>query len=233
MEDTTKKEQTEEEIVPEKKFGKRILMAFIAIVASASVSLAGFFSEPAALLDREIKIPSAQVDVLVDDDDDEGDENEDRENKESFSEKARSLILRIPLAIRSTIGLAMWCIGWVLIKLVAILWIGVLAPLLTFLLRTILSFLIFAAVIAAVLKLLFPWLKLRDIFCRKNLILLLIISILFNLLDMMLPLVWDGYTSVRNTVLFVLYLTVSAAVLTFAVSRIRKIRKKLSMLMYG
>ena len=167
-----------------KKRGTKALMGLVALVASASVALAGFFSEPAALLDRDIKIPSPQVDVMVDDDDDEGDENQQNEEETSFREKAKSFILRIPWAIRSTVGVAMWSLGWVILKVLSVLWLGVLSPIVSFLLKCLLTFVLFAVLIAGVLKLLFPWLKLSDIFNKRNIIFLIIVSVLVNLCDL-------------------------------------------------
>ena len=213
-----------------KKLGRKIAMGLVALIASASVALAGFFSEPAALLDREIKIPSPQVDVLVDDDDDEGDENEENEKNEGFSEKTKAMILRIPIAVRGTVGIVMWTLGWVLIKLATLLWVGVLSPLLGFLLHVLLTFAILAAVVAGVLKLLFPWLRLRDIFNKKNIIFLLIVSVLLNLCDLILPLVWKDYTRIRDTVLFILYFALSVVIIIAAVSKIRKLKTALTVL---
>ena len=225
----------EEEILePEKKKkGRKAAMALVALVASASVSIAGFFSEPAALLDRDIKIPSAQVDVIVDDDDDEGDENEEKEQKEGFAEKARALILRIPFAIRSTVGVAMWGLGWVIIRLVSVLWIGVLSPILGFLLRSLLTFLILAAVIGAIIKLLFPWLRWRDIFNWRNLVFLFALSVLLNLCDLILPMFWKDYTRVKNLVTFFLYAAVSLTVIITASVRINRWKDRLAMLTSG
>ncbi len=228
-ENSVKTEYPEEETaVSEKKKGNRFLMAVVAVVASASVSLAGFFSEPAALLDRDIRIPSAQVDVIVDDNDDEGEENEEQQKKEGFSEKVKDLILRIPFAVRSTVGMVLWGIGWVLIKLVTLLWVGVLSPVLAFLLRSLLTFLILAALTAAVLKLLFPWLRLKDIFCKKNIIFLFAVSVLMNLMDLILPLFWDKYETVRNTVLFIFFTAATAAVVIAASKRIRQLKSLLA-----
>lgn len=224
MEEDRVKVQETNDTLSKKKKGRKALMALVAVIASASVSLAGFFSEPAALLDREIRIPSAQVDVIVDDDDDEGDENDEKDDKQGFSEKARAFILRIPFVIRGTVGIAMWSLGWMIIKLATVLWIGVLSPVIGFLLRTLLTFLIISVVIAAVLKLLFPWLRFRDIFNWKNIIFLLVTSILLNLCDIVLPLVWDGYRRVRNTVLFLLYMAVTLMAVISASSRIRRLK---------
>ena len=224
-------DETEQE--PPKKKGRKAAMALAALVASASVSIAGFFSEPAALLDRDIKIPSAQVDVIVDDDDDEGDENDEKENDEGFAEKARAFILRIPFAVRSTVGLAMWGIGWVIIRIVSLLWIGVLSPMLGFILRTILTFLILAAVIGGIIKLLFPWLRWRDIFSRRNLMLLLAVSLLLNLCDLILPVFWDGYARAKKLVTFILYAVVSLTVIVAASVRISRWKERLQMLTTG
>ena len=230
MEEDRVKVQEINEAPPEKKKGRKALMALVAVIASASVSLAGFFSEPAALLDRDIKIPSAQVNVIVDDDDDEGDENEEKENKQGFSEKARAFILRIPLVIRGTVGVVMWALGWVIIRLAMILWIGILSPALGFLLRTLLTFLILAAVVAAVLKLLFPWLRFKDILSKRNIIFLLVMSVLLNVFDTVLPFVWDGYKTVRNTVLFLFYMFVTITAVISASSRIRKLKDAVAVL---
>ena len=219
--DLSENEELEEES-RWKEHGRKALMGFVALVASASVALAGFFSEPAALLDRDIRIPSPSVDVMVDDDDDEGEENGQNEEETSFSEKARSFILRIPWVIRSTVGIAMWSFGWLILKMLSLLWIGLLSPLLSFLIKCLLTFLLFAAVIAAVLKLLFPWLRLRDIFNMKNLIFLIVVSVLINLCDAVLPLVWEEYSKVKTTVTFCLYAAVSVIV-TVAVIKVRKI----------
>ena len=230
MEEDRVKVQETNEAPPEKKKGRKALMALVAVIASASVSLAGFFSEPAALLDRDIKIPSAQVNVIVDDDDDEGDENEEKENKKGFSEKARAFILRIPLVIRGTAGVAMWALGWVIIRLATVLWIGILSPIVGFLLRTLLTFLILAAVIAAVLKLLFPWLRFKDILNKRNIIFLLVMSVFLNLLDTVLPFVWDDYRKVRNMVLFLFYMSVTITAVISASSRIRKLKDAVAVL---
>ena len=213
-----------EETVENKRWEKRgtkALMGFVALVASASVALAGFFSEPAALLDRNIRIPSPQVDVMVDDDDDEGNENGQNEEEVSFSEKARSFILRIPWVIRSTVGIAMWSLGWFILKVLSVLWLGVLSPLLGFLLRCFLTFAFLALLIAGVLKLLFPWLSLKDIFNKRNIVFLVAVSVLINLCDLVLPHFFSEYQQLRNLILFCLYAAVTVAILV-AVNRIKK-----------
>ncbi len=208
-----------------KKRGTKALMGLVALVASASVALAGFFSEPAALLDRDIRIPSPQVDVMVYDDDDEGDENQQNKEETSFREKAKSFILRIPWAIRSTVGVAMWSLGWVILKMLSLVWVGVLSPLVGFLVKCLLTILLFAAVITVVLKLLFPWLKLKDIFNKKNLLFLIGISILLNLCDVILPMFWDEYKNVRNIVMLCLYLVISVTVAVAVAKAVRKLRR--------
>ncbi|MBQ2658036.1 MAG: hypothetical protein IJF87_05655 [Erysipelotrichaceae bacterium] len=205
-----------------KKRGTKALMGLVALVASASVALAGFFSEPAALLDRDIKIPSPQVDVMVDDDDDEGDENQQNEEETSFREKAKSFILRIPWAIRSTVGVAMWSLGWVILKVLSVLWLGVLSPIVSFLLKCLLTFVLFAVLIAGVLKLLFPWLKLSDIFNKRNIIFLIIVSVLVNLCDLVLPHFWDNYRNVRNIVVFSVYVLVTLIIVVAVTIQVRK-----------
>lgn len=205
-----------------KKRGTKALMGLVALVASASVALAGFFSEPAALLDRDIKIPSPQVDVMVDDDDDEGDENQQNEEETSFREKAKSFILRIPWAIRSTVGVAMWSLGWVILKVLSVLWLGVLSPIVSFLLKCLLTFVLFAVLIAGVLKLLFPWLKLSDIFNKRNIIFLIIVSVLVNLCDLVLPRFWDNYRNVRNIVVFSVYVLVTLIIVVAVTIQVRK-----------
>ena len=208
-----------------KKRGQKALMGFVAVVASASVALAGFFSEPAALLDRDIRIPSPSVDVMVDDDDDEGEETGQNEEEVSFKEKARSFILRIPWAIRSTVGVAMWSFGWLILKTLSLLWFGVLSPILGFLLKCLLTFILFAAMVASVLKLLFPWLSLKDIFNKKNLLFLLIVSVVINLCDVILPGLWDGYSNVRNIVIFSLFSVATLAVIIAVTKVIKKVEE--------
>lgn len=232
MNETDKNITAEQEEAQEggKKRGKKAAMALVALVASASVSIAGFFSEPAALLDRDIKIPSAQVDVIVDDDDDEGDENDENEQKEGFAEKARAFILRIPFAIRSTVGVAMWGLGWVIIRIVSFLWVGVLSPILGFILKSLLTFLILAAVVGGILKLLFPWLRWRDIFNKRNIIFLLVMSLLLNLCDLILPRIWDDYTRLKKLVTFILYAAVSLTAIIAGSIRIRRWKDRLEML---
>lgn len=146
---------------------------------AAGLILGGVFRTSDELLenkDRAIPDPPAVVEMLEaqsNPDDGDGAATQTEEKKKSLRERIRCAVLRLPLWLRTVICLPLWCAGQIVIFATGLLWDTILSPVLKTLLPWISFALITALVAAVVLKLLFPQLKAKEIFGKRNLIILI------------------------------------------------------------
>ncbi|GEM_PF-4176400 len=150
---------------------KKINTWLIATLASASIIVAASYEAP--------------VDIVKDDDDD------DKKNHITIveSRKKQSVVSktveRIPVVIRMLFMIPMWFAGTLLLKL--------LEPFKKYLVSALATFIILALIVFLIAKLLFPDLKLKDIFTKKTLIILVVASLIIPLVNFTMSITIDDY----------------------------------------
>ncbi len=161
-----------------RKAGKKAAGAAVAFTAAVGVFFSSLFGSPNDLLaDPAANEPPAIVMEISSDEEVEEEQEEQEEEKmekPGFFARIRMMILNLPLFVRVAIGLPLWALGWLVTQAFAALWKLFLAPVA----GHILTFLIMAAVLLAVmtvlLKTVFPDLPLKEILSRPNILIVMI-----------------------------------------------------------
>lgn len=215
---------------------KKILRGGVISATGLSILLAGLFHSPADLI-RQQTIDQLQnrpvVEIMLEEEDQNPEDDSKRKMEAAPSRKSifgriadvlRSFFLALPWPVRLCICIPLWAAGYGIIHLVTWLLPAALSPVL----HHILSWAILAAVLLGVfalaLKCLFPRMPWKKIFCKRNLLLVLVISIILKAADLLVPLAWSGYTRVKYPVM----LALGAALLCLVLLAIRKRRKQLA-----
>ena len=175
-----------------KKFGKKAVTAAIGIAAAAALALGSLVDSPEELFQGTVQ---AQVVMAADDEDERAGAkaaSAEPTQKEKFRDKLRKLFLSQPSIVRGVVLLPFWAIGKALLALFSLL-LAVLTPLFQVLLGVLLNAALLFGLFALVLKLLFPSLRLRDLFTKRNIILLAVGSLLFSVTDAILRAYWEDY----------------------------------------
>ena len=175
-----------------KKLGKKAATAVIGIAAAAALALGALVDSP-----EELFQGTAQAQVVMaaaDEDERAGAKATSTEpaQKERFRDKLRRLFLSQPSIVRGVVLLPFWAIGKVLLALFSLL-LPVLTPLFQVLLGVLLNAVLLFGLFALVLKLLFPNLRLRDLFTKRNIILLAVGSLVLSVTDAVLRTYWEDY----------------------------------------
>lgn len=165
-----------------KSIGRRIGETAAAVSVSAGIILGGIFNSPADLLkndDKALPVPPPAVIEVVNPDTDPGDdgdgsENETSEKKKNLKERIRAFVLRIPVAVRAVIALPLWCIGWIITGGLSLLWKTVLSPVMGTVVKWLCLALVLFGIVWAVLKTVFPDMKLKEIFSKSRILTVLI-----------------------------------------------------------
>ena len=115
------------------------------------------------------------------------------DDEERKGSPLRRWLLSLPLGVRVLIGVPLWALGWCITELLALLWQAALTPLGS----TILSWLLTAALalgaFAVTAKAIFPDIPLKKILRPRNILIVVGGTLLFGVLDTVLPLFWTGY----------------------------------------
>ncbi len=199
-----KKEPEEDKL---KSVKKKVAGGATAAGIGISVLLGGLFQSPAELTQKNMETINRQentpvvmmVDMDAEDQDgeeDNGEENQEEEETGLFA-RIKKKILRIPAGVRAVVGVPLWAIGWVIIHLLSLAWEAVLAPVLGTVIKWILGALALLGVFAVAMKCAFPHLPLRKILRPKNILGILIGTVILGIADRVVPLFWNGYTGVR------------------------------------
>ena len=173
-----------------KKAGRKAAGAAVAFTAAVGVFFSSLFGTPNDLLADPSRTdpPAIVMDISTDDEAEEEQESQDEENTEKpgFFARIRAYILKLPLFVRVAIGLPLWALGWLVTQAFAALWKLFLAPVA----GQILTFLLMAAVLVAVmtvlLKTVFPDLPLREILSRPNILIVLIACAVFCIFNIVM-----------------------------------------------
>lgn len=166
--------------------------AAVTVAAAAGMVTGALFDSPADLLVQPDAVTAAVQAVGEDDD-----TGAPMEKQRGIAARLRAWVLRLPAAVRMLVGVPLWCAGWVLLNAFSVFSGGTgLGRIVHWLCLT----LVLLAVFAISVKAAFPSLPFRRILRRRNLLLLLLATIVLALADLALPAVWQGYDAVAKTV---------------------------------
>ena len=205
----SKEEKKPEELDDKlKKVKKKVVGGATAAGLGASVLLGGMFESPEELMQKTSESYPQPSPIVMTVDLDEEDTDEDNDGEETTEEekiglfaKIKKKILELPAGIRAIVGVPLWAIGWVIIHVLSIAWEAVLAPVLGFLLKWVLAGLALVGVFAAAMKCAFPHLPLKKILRPKNILFLVLGTVILGVLDKVIPLFWEEYTGYRFLVM--------------------------------
>ena len=173
---------------------KKKTAAAAALAAAAAGMVTGaLFDSPADLMAE----PGAAVEIQMDDDD--AGALEDEERQKTPAQRLRQWVLGLPSAVRMLVGVPLWCLGWVLLTGLSTLWMGA-SPLLAHVAGWLCLAVILLAVFALTVKAAFPEIPFRKILRLRNVMFLLLTTLLLAAADLALPTVWEGYDVVSRTV---------------------------------
>jgi hypothetical protein len=193
-----------------KKVKRQVTAAAVTAAASASVLVGGLFAAPADLLADADSTQPAAVTELIDDDDDGCMESEEK-RRGGVRARLRRWILSLPVAVRALAGVPLWCVGWVLLTGVSVLFPAIFTPAA----GAVAGWLCLAAMLLAVYvltaKAVFPQLPLKKILNRRSALGIAAATALLGIADAVAPTVWPEYarfeSAVRLTGSFVIALT--------------------------
>ena len=175
-----------------KKLGKKAATIAIGIVAATALALGSLVDSPEELFQGA---PQAQVVMAADDADERAGAkatSAEPAQKETLRDKLRRLFLSQPSIVRGVVLLPFWAVGKAMLALFSLL-LPVLTPLFQVLLGVLLNATLLFGLLALVLKLLFPNLRLRDLFTKRNILLLAAGSLLLSVTDTVLRTYWEDY----------------------------------------
>ena len=118
--------------------------------------------------------------------------NYDTYEQMSLSDAVRAWFIRLPVAIKATILLPLWCVGAVPVAIGTML-----APFWPQILGFVAQIGVLGGVFCLVYKLLFPKKKIRDVFKKKNLKWLILGAFVITGVDVLLGQLWTGWSAMR------------------------------------
>lgn len=110
-------------------------------------------------------------------------------------DRLRAFFLRQPAAVRGALLLPMWCVGKAMLTVLSLLW-AALSPVWGILLGVLLNALLLIGLFALVYKLLFPNRSLKNLFKKRNIIVLLIGGVALSATDAILKAYWKDYAPI-------------------------------------
>ena len=176
-----------------KKSWKKALAFATGVVAACSIALGSLAGTPGELFNGAY--PATQVIA------EQSAESPLSSGKSKHSSSARYGKLRSwlrnvffsqPSVVRGVVLLPFWAVGKALLSLLSLLFTAM-SPFLQFLVGILLNAILLFALFALLLKLLFPNLRLRDLFTKRNILLLAIGSLLLSIADTILRTYWEDY----------------------------------------
>ena len=217
-----------------KRSSRKGAASAVAAVTAASLVVGGSFASPDELLQNEPQAVVQTLDLGASQTDDDGGADPTEENEEEAEEKKggvrdslRRMILRMPLSVRALVGLPLWALGTLLWAGLSALWTGVLSPAASALLGWLGVALLALAVFTLGVKAVFPDLPLRKILTRRNVGIILLLTLLCGMLDSVLPFFWDGYSRFESVLRLAGSFVCSFVPLTwFLRRRQRKLKKE-------
>lgn len=174
------------------RLGKKTLAVCAGVVAACSMALGSLASTPDELFSG---VPSSAV--IAAQSSNETDSSGSAKRTESKKESRlrtwlRGVFFSQPSVVRGIVLLPFWAVGKVLLSLLSLL-LTALSPFLQVIFGVLLNAALLFGLFAILLKLLFPNLRLRDLFTKRNILLLAIGSILLSVADAVLRQYWEDY----------------------------------------
>jgi hypothetical protein len=169
-----------------KKLGKSTLTAVVCAVAAAALAIGALADSPDELFSgakQTGQVIAVRADAL---------DTAEPEKKPTLRDRLRRLFLAQPSAVRGIVLLPLWAAGKALLWLLSTLFTAM-SPVLQAILGVLLNAALLFGVFALVYKLLFPDKRLRDLFTRRNVILLVSGAILLAGADTVLRIFWEDY----------------------------------------
>lgn len=187
----------------DKKTKAKLITTIGTAIASLGLMVAGAFASPEDILeyskDQEL--------------DDKNSTTLSGDNYFRYETIKQSALEKIPLILRAIIGVPLWIIGTLLIKLFNGVLKLVLSPIISFLLGWLFIFLILLGILLLCLKMIFPDKKIKDFLSKKLIITCLIGSLIIRLSQIILPKIWNDYTYYEFSITLILGLILILIVL--------------------
>ena len=159
--------------------------AALAAVAAAGLVTGAVIDRPADLL--------ADTPFAAELQEDDAESAEAEQKKSGIAARIRMWLLSLPAPVRMLVGIPLWCLGWILLTGLSAFWAGAMTPLASRILGWLCLCLILIAVYTLTVKSAFPDIPLRKLVRVRDIIVLLIISLVLAAADLALPTVWEGY----------------------------------------
>lgn len=186
----------------DKKKKAKLITTIGTAIASLGLMVAGAFASPEDILEySKGELDDKNTTTITGD------------NYYHYETIKQSLIEKIPLILRAIIGVPLWLIGSLLIKLFNGVLKIVLSPIISFLLGWLFIFLLLLGIILLCLKLIFPNKKLKELINKKLIITVHIGSLIIRLSQIILPKIWSDYSYYEFSITLLLGLIVILIVL--------------------
>ena len=176
-----------------KKGSKKALAGAAGIVAVCSMAVGSLASTPDELFSGVPQSTPIVASQSV------GDTRKNHQPEDTDSKKQsrlrnwlNSVFFSQPSVVRGFVLLPFWAVGKALLSVFSLLFTA-LSPVLQILLGVLLNAALLFGLFAVILKLLFPNLRLRDLFTKRNILILIISSILLAIADAVLRATWEDY----------------------------------------
>ena len=173
---------------------KKIVAGIMSGLTAFSLTLGGLFDSAEELKADYPQNPKAVIESI---DDYSEDNLEENEAHDSFKEKLKRLIYKIPVKIRTIFFVPLWALGSLLISLIDTLFKTIFVPIAHIIGGFIIETLIMLAVIVLCIKILFPDIPLRKILSKKLIILVVVSSLIIKICDVILPNYIESYDTYR------------------------------------
>lgn len=184
------------------KLGRRTLAVCVGVVAACSIALGSLASTPDELFSGVSPAAAVVAAQSSNETDSSGSAKRTESKKESrLRTWLKSVFFSQPSVVRGIVLLPFWAVGKVLLSLLSLLFTA-LSPVLQILLGVLLNAALLFGLFALLLKLLFPNLRWRDLFTKRNILLLAIGSILLSVADTVLRQYWEDYRPISIAIKF-------------------------------
>ena len=193
-----------------RKAGKKTAAAAIGVFATAALALCALVDSPEELFTGTTQ--AAQVIVASCEEDERfslGTASAQPAKKETLRDKLRRFFLGHSSFVRGLVLLPVWTVGKALLMLFSLLFTA-LSPVFQIILGVLLNALLLFGLFALVMKLLFPNLRLRDFFTKRNIILFAAGSLLLSVTDAVLRHFWEDYRPISIAIKLLVALLVLA-----------------------
>ncbi|MCE5188438.1 MAG: hypothetical protein LLF75_04575 [Eubacteriales bacterium] len=176
-----------------KKFGRKALAVCAGVIAACSIALGSLAGTPDELFSGVQ--PAAQVTASQTADDSRSpgkSKRADSAQKSRLRNWLRKVFFSQPSVVRGVVLLPFWAVGKALLLLISLLFTAM-NPFLQILLGVLLNAALLFGLFFILLKLLFPNLRLRDLFKKRTILLIAACSVLLSVADAILRASWEDY----------------------------------------